>query len=57
MGVEDHPLYPRWLKALENLIEAKERRSRCKEGTAERALAEDDYQDALRAYDLIAREA
>jgi hypothetical protein len=57
MSVEEHPLYPRWLKALENVIEAKERRSQSKEGTAERAVAEDDYRDALRAYDLIAREA
>jgi hypothetical protein len=57
MSVEEHPLYPRWLKALENVIEAKERRSRCKEGTAERTVAEDDYLNALRAYDMVAREA
>jgi hypothetical protein len=24
MAVEDHPLYPKWQKALERLIEAKE---------------------------------
>jgi len=56
MAVEDHSLYPRWLKALERVIETKDRRAQCTEGTANWTAAESDYQNALKAYDLVARE-
>jgi hypothetical protein len=56
MAVEDHPLYPRWIKALERVIEAKERQDRYEQGTADWTAAKSDYQKALRAYDMVGRE-
>jgi hypothetical protein len=56
MTVEDHPLYPKWRNALELVIATKEVRNSCRQGTPQWTAAESNYQAALVAYDLIARE-
>jgi hypothetical protein len=56
MAVEDHPIYPRWRAAVERVIKAKERRTECREGTPAYTAADDEYQQALIAYDMIARQ-
>jgi len=56
MAVEDHPLYPKWLAALERVIETKTRRDLCTQGSPSWTACDSDYQKALVAYDLVARE-
>jgi len=56
MAIEDHPLYPKWRNALERVIATKETRKNCRQGTPAWTAAESDYQAALIAYDLVARE-
>ena len=55
MAVEDHPLYPKWRAVLERVIEAKNRRDASTEGTPSYTAHDSEYQQALVAYDLIAR--
>jgi cytochrome c len=56
MPVEDHPIYPRWRAAIERVIETKERRNGCRQSTPANTAADDEYQQALIAYDMIARQ-
>ena len=56
MPVEDHPLYPKWRAALERVIATKEARNACTQGTPAYTAHDAQYQAALVAHDLIARE-
>jgi len=56
MAVEDHPLYPKWRAALERVVDMRERRDQCHQGTAAWTAVEAEYQQALREYDLVGRE-
>jgi hypothetical protein len=56
MPVEDHPLYPGWRRALEQVITSKEGREICRVGTPAYTAADSEYQAALVAYDMVARE-
>jgi hypothetical protein len=56
MPIEDHPLYPRWRHALERVIATKAARDSCQEDTPAYTIADSEYQTALVAYDMVARE-
>jgi hypothetical protein len=56
MFIENHPLYPKWRRALEQVLATKERRDGCRQETPAYTAADAEYQAALVAYDLVARE-
>lgn len=55
LAVEDHPLYPKWLKALEDVIRTKEALDICEEDSSEWMGADADYQAALMEYESVGR--
>jgi hypothetical protein len=54
--VENQPWYPKWRKAVQRLILARETLRAAKEGTSAYAEAELEYAAAWRAYKSIADE-
>jgi hypothetical protein len=56
VAVEEHPLYPKWLAALESLIAAKAARDNCKQGAPAWTACEAKLQRAFLTYDQVARE-
>jgi hypothetical protein len=58
MAIEDHPLWPKWKAALENMVQAKEIYDQAVRQHGENSVparnAKSDYGFALHAYYLIA---
>jgi hypothetical protein len=54
-AVQNHPLYPKWLRALEDVIRTKDALSDYEEDSPEWTSADADYQAALMEYDSVGR--
>jgi hypothetical protein len=53
--VQNHPLYPKWLRALEDVIRTKEALADYEENSPEWMSADADYQAALMEYDSVGK--